>query len=130
MNKSGDIGTKTETAVVKVLQQFWPNAERRRLKGAGDQGDVITVPELVWSVKGGKAAERASDAQIDQWLDELWQQIKNADAHVGVLVVKRKGIGYANAHRWWAIPINRVERVLTSRYYLGELAKALSEAGF
>jgi hypothetical protein len=104
MNKSGAIGTATETAIVKVLRDYWPHAERRRLRGAEDWGDITgTHPKLVWEVKGGAAAKAASDVQIDLWLLEADDERINAGAEVGVLVIPRKGIGPRNAHRWWAI---------------------------
>jgi hypothetical protein len=102
-NKSGAIGTATETAVVKVLLPHWPYAERRRLRGAEDWGDITGTPGIVWEVKGGTAAKTASDAQIEAWLDETETERLNAGADIGVLVIPRKGIGPANAFRWWAI---------------------------
>ena len=106
MNKSGVLGTRAESAVVAVLQRFWPDVERRRQRGAADAGDIAGVPRVVWEVKGGKAAKTASDNQIAAWLEETEIERQNAEAEVGVLVVQRAGIGYPNAGRWWAIMAN------------------------
>ncbi|MET7867959.1 hypothetical protein [Micromonospora taraxaci] len=104
MNKSGQIGTKAESATVKVLiPNGFPHAERRRLRGEHDAGDLTGTPGICWSVKGGNMARQASDLQIDGWLAELAEQIVNAKANVGVLVIQRKAVGYENAHRWWAV---------------------------
>ena len=131
MNKSGQIGTGTETAVVKVLRNWWPHAERRRLRGAKDWGDITgTDPRIVWEVKGGAAAKAASDAQIETWLEETEDERRNAGADVGVLVVPRKGIGPANADRWWAILPTAVlsQHFDTRRFMVGTVRLHLGEA--
>lgn len=100
-NKSGRIGTAGETAVVRQLVvRNWPNAERRRLKGNLDEGDITGCPGICIEVKAGKAAASASDKQIADWMNELASETINARAEHGILVVKRKGIGEDNADRW------------------------------
>lgn len=99
-----DIGTRAESAVVRYLvANGWAAAERRTLKGTLDQGDITGTPGICWEVKGGEAARRASDGQIDAWLAETETERRNAKADYGVLVVQRGGIGPANAGRWWAV---------------------------
>lgn len=99
-----DIGTKAESAVVKVLTaNGFPQAERRALRGERDAGDLTGTPGICWSVKGGDQARNASDLDIERWLADLATQMRHARADIGVLVVQRKGVGEANAHRWWAI---------------------------
>lgn len=138
MSRSGDIGREAENAVCGVLSRYWPNIERRRLKGIHDQGDITGTPGIVWEVKGGKAAERASDGQIEQWLEETEVERRNAGAEVGVLVVKRKGIGSPNADRWWAIIAGvelhnfntHLSSFATVRMHLGEACQVLREWGY
>lgn len=104
MNKSGDLGTMAETATARYLaSDGWPSAERRRPNGQYDRGDITGCPGLVWEVKGGKAAESASDCQVLDWLVETEIERLNASADFGVLVMKRKGIGYSRAGEWWAV---------------------------
>lgn len=105
-----DIGTAAESAVVKALRAHgFPHAERRSLKGALDQGDITGTPGICWEVKGGAAARTASDGLIAEWMAETETERINARADVGVLVVQRKGVGPANAHRWWAVlPADRL----------------------
>lgn len=99
-----DIGTKAESAVVRYLTTAgWPQCERRALRGEHDAGDLTGTPGICWSVKGGDKARTASDLLIDTWLAELATQTANAKADIGVLVLQRKAVGEANAHRWWAI---------------------------
>lgn len=98
------IGTPVETAVVRYLQlNGWPYAERRALHGSKDLGDVTGTPGLCWEVKGGKAAENASDGLIDDWLVETEDERKNAGADYGILVTKRKGVGLASAGNFQAV---------------------------
>ena len=108
MSKSKDLGTKAETAVVKALHRLgFPNAERRALAGVLDKGDILVNPgherPVIIEVKGGDAAREASDNQVAKWLSETDIEIYNAYAYHGFLVVQRGGIGYPNAHRWWAV---------------------------
>lgn len=103
-NRSGDIGTWTAERVVQYLREHgFPNAERTALHGCNDVGDITGTPGICWEVKGGHAAETASDAQVDKWLIETERERICARADVGVLVLKRRGIGAANAGRWWAV---------------------------
>ncbi len=132
VNRSGNVGTATETAVVRVLNAHgFPTAERRRLRGRYDLGDITGCPGLVWEVKGGNAARHASDALIEQWLDETEQERDNAHAWHGVLVVARKGIGPANADRWWAIVrAHHGDVSVTVRYYLADYLTLLRMRGY
>lgn len=138
-SKSKVIGTAAESAVVKVLLPFWPSVERRALKGTLDEGDITGTPGIVWEVKGGAAAKTASDGQIEAWLDETEKERSNANADVGVLVVQRKGIGYPNAGRWWAVFRNItvspwfpgcVASAPMVRLYLLDACKVLKEWGY
>lgn len=103
MARPKDIGTAAETAVVRYLQTHgWPYAERRALAGAQDLGDVTGTPGLAWEVKGGRAAEQASDGLLSDWLAETEVERTHAGADIGVLVTKRSGYGPARAASWWA----------------------------
>lgn len=102
-NPSKAKGTACESAVVAVARPLgFPLAERLALAGAQDLGDIRLAPYVHLEVKGGKAAEQASDAQIEAWMLETERELANAGALAGALVTKRKGVGAANAHRWWA----------------------------
>lgn len=102
-SKGKVIGTRTESAIVKVARDFgFPFADRHVMKGAKDEGDIWLCPGLIIEAKGGKAAERASDQQVWLWLEETEKEIAHAGATTGLLVAKRAGVGEANAHLWWA----------------------------
>ncbi len=108
-NKSGDIGTRTETAIVRYARangfagaDEMTRAQRLRLNGARDQGDIGLCPGVMVGSKGGHAAEQASDALIATWLGDVEAQRRVRGAAVAFLVTKRKGKGYGNAGAWWA----------------------------
>jgi hypothetical protein len=106
VSRSKDIGTRGETAVVKVAKLHgFPFAARRTLKGSADEGDVQldSRGRVIVEVKAGKAAESASDNQIAKWLDETERERVNAGAERAFLVVKRAGKGDRNAGLWWAV---------------------------
>lgn len=99
-NKSQKIGTETETASVRAIKsRGFPHVERKRPTGRYDCGDLTGTPGICWQVKGGKKASKVSDGQVLSWLAEAEQQRANGGADVAVLIVKRAGIGDANAHR-------------------------------
>jgi len=107
VNKPKAIGTTCESAVVKLARlSGFPHAERVPLHGATDLGDVRLTPGLtagvIVEVKGGKAAETASDGQIWEWLVETQREALAAGADVGMLVTKRAGYAAARAEHWWA----------------------------
>lgn len=104
MNKSGRIGALTESAVVRFFNDNgYPLVERRQLRGIDDAADLINFPGFLVEVKGGKAAEDASDQQVETWLDRLAEKLRRHGVQHGVLITKRRGIGYPSADRFWAI---------------------------
>jgi hypothetical protein len=108
VNRAKIIGTRAESAVVKVLRDNgWPAAERRALTGGKDQGDITGTPGIAWEVKGGEAAKTVTrgnpDKRLADWLEQTETERLHASAHVGVLVLAREGIGPERAGKWPAI---------------------------
>lgn len=108
-NKSGAVGTWTETTIVRYSRangfagaDEMTKAQRLRLNGAQDQGDIGLCPGVMIESKGGHAAENASDNQITTWLVDTERERRARGADVAILVLKRKGKGAANAGQWWA----------------------------
>ena len=98
------IGTPFESALVRYARaNGFPWADRIPLSGALDRGDVALCPGLIAECKAGKAAENASDEQVRKWLLETERERVNANAAIGILVVKRRGIGAARMGEQWAI---------------------------
>ena len=119
VNRSKNIGTAAETLVVRYLQEHgFPKAKRRALAGSLDEGDILVRDGLIVEVKAGVAAETASDAQLRLWCIETDNEILNAHADDGFLVVKRKGHGAGKIGGWWVV--TNAGRVLLTRYRLDE----------
>lgn len=111
-NKSGDIGTKTATAALNWFRaNGFPDARKLVLHGRSDVGDIEVIPgRMIAEVKGGHAAENASDRQVIEWIKEAEREAENYAERYNegikveaVLVVKRRGIGYSRAGDWWAV---------------------------
>jgi|SRR5690625_880325 len=102
-----DIGTAAETAVARAARtRGFPHADRLALTGNRDRGDVRLTTGLtagvVIEVKGGDMARKATDKQIEDWLDETAVAKAHSRADVVFLVAQRAGVGPKNAHRWHA----------------------------
>ena len=98
VNRSGVKGRLAENIVVAYLvNNGWPYAERRRLTGALDRGDIAGTPGICWEVKHGSA-------HLDwwAWMRETNTERANAKADVGVLVVKPPKVGDVNVGRFYA----------------------------
>ena len=79
-------GTAWETAIVRALVDHgWPYAERRRLNGAYDKGDIAGLPGVVIEAKNTNRLELAAA------VDEANTEALNASARIGVAWLKRKG---------------------------------------
>ena len=109
MSKAKAIGTRAETAVRNYLLSVGYNsleAHRNVLTGSLDQGDVWLRDEnhglIVFELKGGDMAKKASYEQCQTWFKEAQREKENANASFGFLVTQRAGVGYPRAGQWWA----------------------------
>ena len=79
-------GRETENqAVAWLIEHGWVNAERRRLQGSLDQGDVSGVPGICVEVKS------AAQWQPVKWLRETTAETINAKAEIGICFARPKG---------------------------------------
>ena len=97
MSKAKQKGTLAETAVAEFLKQTFPAVERRTLSGKNDKGDIAGVPGCVVEVKNQRSYK------IHEWMKETETERLNADAELGILVIKPNGVGVANVSQWWAV---------------------------
>ncbi|WP_370566275.1 hypothetical protein [Cryobacterium sp. BB736] len=71
--------------------------ERRAKNGRNDRGDVTGIK----TIRGGRVVVEVKDyngeVKVKPWLDEAEIERGNDDAAIGVVVFKRRGIGYNNA---------------------------------
>jgi hypothetical protein len=109
MSKAKAIGTRAETAVRNYLLSVGYDsmeAHRNVLTGSLDQGDVWLRDEnhglIVFELKGGDMAKKASYEQCQTWFKEAQREKENANASFGFLVTQRAGVGYPRAGQWWA----------------------------
>ena len=79
-------GRTGENQFVAFLRRRWPAAERRRLAGIHDRGDVAGVPDTVIEVKS------AARLDLPGWLRELDVEMANDGARYGCVAIKPKGI--------------------------------------
>lgn len=100
MNRSKQIGTAAETAVVKAAQARGIPARRVALAGNLDQGDVhLWGGDLVIEVKAGAQTKAPSLGQLEAWHDEAELEAGRVSrSSLPVLVCKRWGTG--DAGRW------------------------------
>ena len=78
-------GRETENQAVEWLRYWWPNAERRRLQGVEDKGDIAGVPGMCIEVKS------AAQWKPVQWLRETMVEKANADEEIGFCMARPKG---------------------------------------
>lgn len=97
MSKSKQKGTLAETAVADYLKQTFPAVERRTLSGANDKGDIAGVPNCVVEVKNQRTYK------IHEWMKETETERINAEADLGILVIKPNGVGVSKVNQWWAV---------------------------
>lgn len=98
MSAAKQRGTAAETAVVTWLRNYgYTHVERRALNGSKDRGDIAGIPGWVGEVKAAKTL------LIPAWLRELDDEIANASASHGTLIIKPRGVGLTNVRDWWAV---------------------------
>lgn len=115
MTKSGRKGTAGENTVVDYLNNNgFPKAERRRLAGAKDKGDVAGVPGVVIEVKNEKSTT------LSTYVDEASVEAANAGEPVGVAWHKRRG--KTNAGEWYVSMSGEMFMRLLSYAHAGGLA--------
>lgn len=89
-------GRDAENAVVEwLIANGFPNAERRRLAGANDRGDVAGMPELTIEVKAEKRLNFSS------YMSEVKAERENTGDAYGVAIVKKRGT--LDVDDWYAV---------------------------
>ena len=79
-------GTAWETAIVRTLvERGWVHAERRRLAGAADKGDIAGIPGIAIEAKN------TNRLALSEAVDQANLEAANAGAAHGIAWLKRKG---------------------------------------
>lgn len=88
-------GDTYERAVLQHVQHAGhPDAERTRAGYARDWGDIHLDPTRAVVVQCKNHARWA----LPEWLTQLAEQVRDAGARHGVLVIKRRGTGQVGRH--------------------------------
>jgi hypothetical protein len=96
MSKQRQKGTRAETAVVGYLKEHgFPYAERRALHGVNDKGDITGCGPVVFEVKDH------AKLTLAEWVKELEEEIRNAEADTGCVVAKKRGT--LDVGEWYAV---------------------------
>lgn len=137
-----DIGTAAETAVLRILKPWFPDADRGALTGSHDQGDIRHCGDFIFEVKGGAQTKQIGDKLLEEWAKQTAVEALNSGRYFGVLVVQRHGFGAGRADRWWAyVPIHDLvcwcggysggrSGTVMVRLELGQLLNLLAENGY
>jgi len=79
-------GRNWETSCVSwLIEHGYPFAERRRLTGAQDKGDIAGVPGVVWECKSSRTYS------LPQWVREAEVERANDGVPVGLVWAKQNG---------------------------------------
>lgn len=70
----------------------YPAAERRALAGTVDKGDIVNAGPYTWECKNTKSID------LSAGMNELKQEIANANTEYGFLIVKRRQKSTADAY--------------------------------
>jgi hypothetical protein len=125
LSRSKQKGTLAETAVVNYLRQFWPSVERRALMGAKDKGDVAGIPNVVIEIKNH------ATYKLTEWIKETEIERNNAQASVGILVIKPKGIGVSQVNKWYAVvPLETMVTLLNGERSVEGLLASTDQGNF
>lgn len=109
-----DSGRNHENACVAIInERHGTDYERRRMKGAKDQGD-LTTPFVTECKKAGAL-------NIPQWLRELEEEIANAKAETGFIACRIKGRSATDIKSYYAVvPLDVHLDLLAKAGYLPE----------
>jgi hypothetical protein len=125
VNRPKNIGTKGERAVVNVLTEYFPEADRRAMQGRFDHGDVINTGIFCFEVKAGeqaknmKGSREVQEGKLITWFAQTEAERVNAGATYGVLVTQRGGYSEANAGKWWCWVTASTYAAIVGGYYIG-----------
>lgn len=93
----GQAQTRVETAVVNyLLSRGVQGVARSTVRG---ESTLAGLPGVHVEIQGSDG----SDAQVESWLDGMYDRASKAGAPFAVLIVKRKGHGLGSVGTWRAV---------------------------
>ena len=96
MNPSKQKGTKFETSLVPLVNEFWPGTIRNPSHGALDKGDLYMPMNTTYVIE----AKNSTRLCLPRWAEEAQVEAGNAGVPYWVLVHKR--YGKTAAEEQWA----------------------------
>lgn len=115
-------GRDTENLVVEWLRAHGvTHAERRRLTGSADQGDITGWPGVCIEVKSAAAL------RVPEWLAELAVEVDHSGAETGAVIARPKG--KPDVDDWWVIlPTGAWLDLMRAAGWIAEHRDPLTEA--
>lgn len=106
-------GAKFEKLVADFLaENLDDRIERRVLGGAKDRGDIANVRDSHNRRIVIEAKDYGGRLNLPQWIKEAHTEADNDDAHVGLVIAKRRGTTNP-ADQWVAMTVNDLIQLLT-----------------
>ena len=93
--------------------------------GAKDKGDVAGIPNVVIEIKNH------ATYKLTEWIKETEIERNNAQASVGILVIKPKGIGVSQVNKWYAVvPLETMVTLLNGERSVEGLLASTDQGNF
>lgn len=97
-NRSGKKGWAGESPVWNWFKDHgFHRSYRLRTQGVMDKGDIGGIDDIAIEIKNQGTYKFA------EWMKETEKEKANANARLGALVVKPKGIGETRVGSWWVM---------------------------
>lgn len=106
-------GTRFESIVVDELRHWLgDHVERRAKTGARDRGDVAGVRDSYGRRIVVECKDYGGQIKPAEWLAEARLEAEHDDAHVGVVVAKRRGVA-AGGRQYVILELEDLAKLLT-----------------
>lgn len=105
-------GARFERTIADYLRDNLDDRIDRRVKtGSADKGDIANVRDSHNRRIVIEAKDYGGRVHLAEWIKEAHQEAENDDAHVGLVVAKRKGTTDPGK-QWVAMTVNDLIRLL------------------
>lgn len=112
-NSAKQAGARFERQIADYLATNLDDRIDRRVKaGAADKGDIANVRDSHNRRIVIEAKDYGGRLNLPQWIKEAHQEAENDNAHVGLVIAKRRGTTNP-ADQWVAMTVNDLIQLLT-----------------
>lgn len=110
------MGTAHESAIKLWLQAHgWPYADRRRLNGAADLGDLQLSERIPFIIEAKTAKKTTERATLGTFVKELEAEVINSKSEAGAVVFKK--VGTTDVGEFYALMPVKYLNVLLEKCY-------------